>query len=49
MSDEQLYKAWWFAVAYGAGLTRRMEILDRLRNRYAEPTATPSAENPTGL
>lgn len=49
MTDEQLYKAWWFAVAYGAGTARRMEIIDRLRNTYAEPIVTLSAEDSAGL
>lgn len=49
MTDDQLYKAWWFAVAYGAGTARRMEIIDRLRNKYAEPIVALSPSDQAGL
>lgn len=31
ITDEKLYKAWWLALAYGAGSLKRMETIDKLR------------------
>lgn len=30
--DDKLYKAWWYALAYGMGAMKRMQMMDRMRN-----------------
>lgn len=32
MDDSKLYKAWWYALAYGMGTMKRMQMMDKMRN-----------------
>lgn len=31
MNDNDLYRMWWYALLYGAGAERRMQLLDEMR------------------
>lgn len=33
ITDEELWRSWWYAVLYGMGAPRRMQLMDKLRKQ----------------